>query len=863
MAVSRILASRGLRQHIVGWALVVLLLAVGLGGALTSIEVAHRTEVAYGEYRARSAVGNLVVNPGFDTASIEEAIRTTPGVQRVASDSLLTAAVIPVGADDARRAELESNYFLQVRTSDDGRYVIQDKPVVLRGRMVSPTAAEVFLDVGVAARLGVDVGDVVGVDFYSPGYDTSSTEDQEVVAALGTETAPVVGVGVLADEVLSDEIFPRERVIVSAALARPYDCRFPEPDPNDTRSLDELFVALIDPRCSTSYRYYSMIVDGGDAGAVAVAEALKQRAEAANARLPVAFREADIGYTVIASFTADDADQLREALSPVVTALRVFGMAVAIGTVAVALLLMVRLIRRCDADVGVWRTLGVDRAQRVAALAAPAVVAVVVGSLAGAAVAWVASAIGAISGAEAVDPSPGRALSAPVLLVALGAAAAIVLGVLAAARVAASPGDGWVVRGRTSWLTEAMRGRPALSLGVRAATTGRGAGALLAGSVLAVASVAAALVFGASLARLVDTPLRFGWPYEVGLVVNAGYGDANLDAMRATLDRPEVERWGLASLAGGLTVNGATVPSLAAREGFDELLDPSTLVAGRLPSGSDEIALGALTAAKLGLGVGDEADVGSLYGEHRGRVSGLVMLPAVGPLESDRTSIGTGVLLPAPFFDALVRARADVAGQPAAAIADALAGFVVLDLAPGVDRAAFLASIGSELRDWDPFHVPPVELTRPVRPPVVVDVADMQGVPIALACVLATTMAISMVAGITAGTNARRRELAVLRAVGGRPRQLRASVRWHGAAVVAVSLVLGVPSGIALGRAAFGAFADDLGAVRDPAVPALVLVGLAAAVVAIGLLASVVPARRALRAVRRTDVFERAGSAGS
>jgi FtsX-like permease family len=124
--------------------------------------------------------------------------------------------------------------------------------------------------------------------------------------------------------------------------------------------------------------------------------------------------------------------------------------------------------------------------------------------------------------------------------------------------------------------------------------------------------------------------------------------------------------------------------------------------------------------------------------------------------------------------------------------------------------------------------------------------AILRQVPVLLAGAFTVTMAASVVAGIASGTRARRRELAVVRALGGTPRQIRASVRWHATAVVAVGLVIGLPAGVIGGRFAFAAFARDLGAAPRPFGPLALLVGTVVVVLLTGLAASAVPARRAV-----------------
>jgi hypothetical protein len=89
----KVLVREGLRRNVASLGAVALLIAVGVGAGLASVEVADRTERAYPEYLRTAAVGDLVVNPGLDTVEAEEMIRSLPGVQSVTSDSLLTVGV--------------------------------------------------------------------------------------------------------------------------------------------------------------------------------------------------------------------------------------------------------------------------------------------------------------------------------------------------------------------------------------------------------------------------------------------------------------------------------------------------------------------------------------------------------------------------------------------------------------------------------------------------------------------------------------------------------------------------------------------------------------------------------------------------
>ncbi|MEO5843033.1 MAG: FtsX-like permease family protein [Acidimicrobiales bacterium] len=834
METLKLLVREGVRRNAAALAAVAVLLTAGLGAGLASIEIADRTQRAYPDYLRRADVGNLVVNPSLDTPEAEAMIRSAPGVVGVTTDSLLTVVV-----NDNESTSL------QARASSDGRYTEQDRPVVHEGRMIQ-TGAEAFLSKEAADEFGVGVGDTITLSFITPQYSTGDGEVSEI-AVLGTEDVQVVGIGVLADEVLADELFPRQRLLVTYDVAAKYDCVKNTPKPDDTRPLGEIFLDVIHADCTTSYRYFSLRTNGGAAGARAVAGELNDLFAVANDRLPTAFRENNVGYEVIGSFSADDAARVRQSLSPVVTSMRAFGYAAALTTVGVTLLLIVRMFRRRERDVAVWHSLGLPSINRAMALVVPAVGAVAIGVVGSLVVTWLASSIGPVASARAVVPKSNRGVSAAVLWPMLISVAVVSVGLaLLTRRSARRPtfeADDVVSPRRA---LDRVSRSPSFALGMRAAPRSRGAAALLAGSVLAVAAVSATTVFSASVVHFVDTPALFGWSYDTGVIVNFGYGPTKLDAAATSLDRPEVDRWAAASMAGGLTVNGVPLPFLAPREGFEELIAPSTIVSGRQPHAADEIALGTRTARDLGVGVGDQVTVKTPNGERDARVSGLVVLPALGPFESDRMSLGGGALLSTAFYDALLDQAQDQTGASGSDLADQFASFVAIDFADGVDPAEFMAEIREQLPGWDPYEVPPLVFTDPVRPAAVVDVDSMRQVPVLLAGAFALTMAASLVAGIASGTRARRRELAVVRALGGTPRQIRASVRWHAIAVVAVGLVIGLPVGVVVGRVAFASFARDLGTAPRPFVPLLLVVVTIVVVLAIGLAASVMPARRAV-----------------
>jgi hypothetical protein len=598
----------------------------------------------------------------------------------------------------------------------------------------------------------------------------------------------------------------------------------------------------VPPTCALAYRYFSLQLEDGDAGVGPVTEELLARFEAENERLPTAMLADNIGYTAIPTATRAARAQLERSLQPVVTALRAFALAVGTATVVVALLGATRVARRDEDDARTWRHLGVIRRQRLAALALPLGGATAVGLLGAVIVGWLSSGIGPVASARVVEPDAGPGLSwASVTVVMAAGLIALVVGIAAVAAVA-SRGVPPRPTVRGTWVTRvAGLSSPARALGIRAALASGRAGAVLAGSVTAVGVVLATLVFSTSLGGLIDRPARYGWPYDAAVVVGYGYSGLDHGAAEATLDRPEVERWAVAAL-GSVVIKRESVAVIGAGADFDSL--PLPVIEGDLPSGTAEVALGLQTSEDLDLGIGDELTISSDFGEAAARVTGLVVLPSLGVFESDRAGTGTGVLVSAPLFDDLVAQGEDAFGLERGELRSQLDAFVGIDLREGVDPKRFLADVGDELGSWDAYGYVPFQHADPVRPPQIADVAAMQRVPVALGGFFALAMAIGLALGIAAATRERRRELAVLRALGCSGRQLAVSVRWHALSVVVAAVLVGAPIGIAAGRALYGAFARELGVVPTPVTSVGWLALVLAATGAVGLLAAAGPARR-------------------
>ena len=847
MGVVGLLVRNGARRRaaeLTGFALVV---ALGAGAAMASLSLAWRTDHAYPDHLRRAAVGELVVNPSLVTDRVREVVASTPGVVDVVSDILFTATAD--SGDTRPRRALDSNP-VQIRSSPDGRYARRDRPAVHAGRILAGPG-EAFLNREAAAALGVGVGDEIPVAFWQTSPRGEEAADPtEFIEPLGKATARVVGIGVFADEVLPDQVYPRSRVLLSPDVTAPFDCTTSHPPADDTLTLDRLAASFFPEGCSRDPQFFSLRLAGGDPSAAAVAARITERLDDLNQGLPKVMRDLDLGFSVIPTITGEERDRVQRSLAPSVTALQLFGAMAGISTLTIAGLAAIRSGRRLGPEARVWSELGTTRRQRAAAAGIPLAVAAVVGLGGALGVAWLASGAGPVASARAVEPDAVRSIPPPVAVTVI-LVGLVVLGVeiwgaswLASARQRerAAPRPSRVAQAALRF------GRVPLALGVRAALpgatgTGVGAGALLLGAVAVVLAVVGSIVFSANVDRLVGTPASFGWPFDAAAVIGYGYGGADEGALARSLDRDDVVRWGLAALPGEVTLAGESLPAIADKRGFDAFAVP--VVEGRLPTGDAEIALGARSAERLGLQVGDRVDLETTYGDGDAEVTGLVVLPSIGPYESDRVGLGSGALLSRPFLERLVGDAERSAGVPPGTLAGTLGTFLVLDVAAGTDAGALLAELEDEFSTWDVNGSPVFGFPGAVRPPEIADVAAMRSAPAVLAGLLAASMAVALALAIALATRARRRQLAIVRALGATPGELRSTVRWHAVTVVAVGLLGGVVLGISLGSMSWRAFSDGVGVVPSVAVPWRWIAGASVLAVLVALAAAEPPARLA------------------
>lgn len=351
-----------------------------------------------------------------------------------------------------------------------------------------------------------------------------------------------------------------------------------------------------------------------------------------------------------------------------------------------------------------------------------------------------------------------------------------------------------------------------LSVGARFASSGargRPWGSLLSGAI-GVAGVVGALCVGLSLTRIVDRPERWGVNYDE--LVGNPYTPTAVDIVAQILDNPDVAAVTGATI-GSVSVNGADTPTVGFTSAKGGLAP--TVLRGRSPASSGEIGLGAEVARHLGVGIGDTVEVAGVSGAERPlTVVGLVVTP---------DSAGAGAAMTFEGYQAL---------NPSA-----VQNIAFVDFRRGTtDRTK------DDLAEAN--FSPPNALVVPTS---VRALGRVTAAPFLLAAVLALLLVVGGAYLLATSVRARRRDLAILRALGSNSRQLRAAVHWQATLVAAAIVAVGLPLGIVIGRRVVSLLTTALGIVPGAEQPMglLLLVLVGAVLIANGL--ALLPARRAAR----------------
>ncbi len=768
-----------LRSRWRAWTTFALLVGVAGGVVLLTAAGARRTNSSYSRYLTASRASDLLVAPVL--SAYDAALVRLPGIEAIAHAAILnpvdkkrqptTYAVIGPGAGFADAI---------------------DRPKVASGRMFRPDdPGEAVVDTRMAAKSHVGTGSRLALSLapQSPGRRTGLLHFE----------IRIVGIVVTRNDAISvstNDAFPQ--VLVSPALVRRLDANY---------GLNYVVVRIRPGYSPTS-----------------VAHAARRLAQ----HYPAIANEIQIANE------SDQAARIEQAIRPQAAALAIFALLAALAALVVLGQVAARDLFVSSVEFPTLRAIGSTRAQLLATLLLEVAIAAILGAAIAVALALVASPLVLFGPARISEPHPGLAADWTVL--GIGAAGIVVLLVLRVAwsawRLSRATPD-WqrtgtgapVVRSSRIAREAAQLGAPVTAtIGVRLALEpGRGRTAVpvrsaLVGSVIAIASVAAAFTFGSNLVHLVRTPGLYGQTWDA--TIDAQFASpptrvyVNLMANHAGVDR-----WSFGDYA-TLQVGTHTIPAIGILSGRGAPLLP-TVLEGRAPRVEDEVALGGRTLSQLNARIGDTIEASLAGHTIKLRVVGRVVLPAFGQGDFNPTGLGDGALLPGPLVARFAPPRDAGGARPGTA------NFALVHVAGGAQHTSDVNHLLTAVAHNKYCIRGLWTIMTAQRPADIRNYARVESTPLALAALLALLAIASIGHALVTAIRRRRRDLAILMTLGFTRRQISAAIAWQATTLAFVTLAIGLPLGAIAGRSiwtAFSAHLDVAPSVHIPLVPILLTI---------------------------------------
>lgn len=777
--------------------LAVLLGLIG-GAVLTAAAGARRTDTAYPRLLRWANASQVDIVSG-GSGEFYHRLRRLPQVASVsvagAYDTVLPG---PHGRPSATQVAAYAGL--------DGSYgVTADRVKVLSGHLFNPAVPHAaMIDQQLAARAHVQPGGTLRL-VVIPGAAGGVGPDLRHAVAMSFRVSAIV--------VFSSQLVPATRT-----------------DAEPTALLSEPFARTSLAR-SANYGYVAGVRLRPGASSAAFVRA----AGAIAAGIPAVRRSGT--YDVVD--LADQGAATERAIAPQAFALAVFAVLAGLVALAVIAQLLGRQLILDAAEFPILRALGMTRRRLVTLSLARLAVLTSAGALLAVAVAVAASPLMPIGIARLAEPSPGVEVNVAILAagVAVIAAAPLIL-VLPVAWRAAARVAGPLGVAEPAAPVRASRLGPALgragsvtgSIGVRMAfEPGRGRTAVpvrsaLLGTTLAVAAVAAAMVFGSSLLHLIGTPRLYGqdWQQELDL----GFGSVN----RATGARLMAGQPGLAGYAAGnyghLSVGGHVIAGV----GIDPVRGGGflTLLAGRAPRQPGEIAFGVQTLRDIRGHIGQVVPVSVNEHQRPMRIVGTVVLPAFSQGSIVATNLGSGAVVAASVLSVPDRITHCTGNRTCY-------NFFLARYRPATGMRAAAARLrAAAVRLGCPVYA--CSVISDQRPGDIRNYGSVRDTPLALGVALALLAVGTLAHVLLTSLRRRRRDLAMLKTLGLLRGQLLRVVSWQASALAAAALLFGLPVGMLAGRWAWVLFAGSAGVAPAADIP----LSLVLAVIPVTLLLAIV-----------------------
>ena len=780
-----------------------LALLVGLtgGAVIAALDGAGRTDRAYPQFLRHARASDLEI--GVEKLNGEEvpflqAIEALPQVVEHARRAYVF--LVPTKADG--EPDLASSLLGQTLVAvDDRMFSTIDGEKVIAGRRADPRRAdEITVGRELVRRFHVRVGQAIPVASWSPARS---------VQVLEGESGFVAPDG------------PRLRLHVVGEVVSPGELA--------AASFDNTPVHLT----PAFFRTYN--------GRIGMSEATRVRLRRPAVDLPAVRAAADrlaghaarLGITEQQGLTA----KVQRSIHLQALSLRLFGLLAAVaGALIVGQALGRQLVIAGD-EHPILRGIGMSRGQLVSLSVARAAAVGAAGAVLALLLALALSALAPVGLARVVAPTTGVQADWATLFAggALVVTVTVVMAAWPAWRAARTRGlaggaglvDTGAGRSRVADAMARAGLSPSAVTGTRLALEpGSGRTAVpvrstIVGTVLAVAAVAAAVTFGASLSRLIDTPRLYGWSWDV-TIGNPYAFDLSKQVAPGLVHDRDVGR--VAAVAASVvSVDHHTLTALGIQPLRGTIYPP--LVSGRSPSQPDELTVGPKTLRALHRHVGDTVTVAGVGGSRRMRIVGTAVYPSIGVADPGGVGAGAGLT-----YEGLTTV-----------VPEAPRNLFPIVLAPGADPDRVVDRLQKE------YAIGQVDAFRPMRPTDVENYIPVRPVPVVLAGLLGVTALGALTHTLVTSVRRRRRDLALLKTLGFVRGQVRMTVAWQATVLATVALVVGLPVGVAVGRWAWRVYAAQQGVVPEPAVPLLVLAALVPAMLVVVNLIAALPAGSAAR----------------
>ncbi|MGB8197947.1 MAG: FtsX-like permease family protein [Acidimicrobiales bacterium] len=807
--------------------LTIVLLVGAIGGlALGSVAAAGRTASSYNTFLASTNPSDLTFT--VEAPNIAKDLARLPFVKHVGISTYSVNAFV------ARKNGLPvfSKALVNGTVTSSGslldEYFSQDRVALVDGHLPNPKMANQFMaDPGAAKAMGWHVGEYIKMIFFTDSQADTATFGHTYVKPQVALTMHLVATVIPNDDVLLDQVdrLP-EFFFFTPALTK----------------------QIVNN--GVHFNTYALQLDHGVRDLSAV-----QR-EIITALPPGTTYDFHVNSVVAA--------EVNRSLEPESISLDVFGLIAGLAVLIIAGGVIARGLQRESKDIDVLRALGGSPSMSMNASLLGPLAAVVVGSALALGVAFALSPLSPIGPVRSVYPDGGFSFDRPVLAYGVVLLLVLLCAISFVLTLRRSRRQGNRVRALSAPIGS-RAGRLASDLGLpvtavvgirfaleppvdRDAAPVRSA---LLGAVLAVTIAAATLTFGSSLNTLVTHPSLYGWNWNYALTSN-GNGIPPQAAHLLGHDK-YVAAYSGVNYANA-QINGVTVPIILTTANAKVT---APMLSGHEITGPNQIVLGAETMQELHAHLGQT--VIAQYGTKKDypvyvpptkmKIVGTATLPAIGGTLVGHTSMGVGALVPLsiepPAFQKFLHHKNET-----------LNGYsdLFVRFKRGAPSSLALASVRKiaqigerEIQATPDGGGSDVAVQGVLYPAEIENYRAIGIIPDLLALALALGAVVALGLTLVASVNRRRRDLALLRTLGFKSRQLLSAVAWQASVAGAVGAVFGIPLGILAGRWLWTLFANKIYAVPRPTEPVLSLVIVAFTALVLANVVAALPGRSAAR----------------